>query len=167
MRRNRADDTYFSSAEELRELRRQLGESVRLFVTRLDDTVLGAGIFLVHGEFVHAHLVGTADGHRALSPLKVMLDDVRSWAAARGAVRLHLGGGRGGRDDSLMAFKARFSPDRHPFSVGRWILDRGRYDELARRRFGSGGPPSDVEFFPVYRAPDPAATGADGATPAG
>jgi hypothetical protein len=106
---------------------------------------------------VHAHLVGTDERHQRLSPLKVMLDDARIWARERGNRVLHLGGGRGGREDSLLAFKGRFSPRRHAFHTGRWILDASRYAELTERRsrFATerGLAAGDPGWFPAYRAP--------------
>lgn len=154
MTRNRAHSGYFLTAEELMRLRSSLGDSARLLVSRLEDEIAAAGIFLVYGQFIHAHLVGTASRFRALSPLKVLLDDARGWAAEAGALRLHLGGGRGGRADSLMTFKARFSRERHPFAVGSWLLDETAYEDLCRRRAEHiGGESADPEFFPAYRAP--------------
>ncbi|MET0167735.1 MAG: GNAT family N-acetyltransferase, partial [Vicinamibacterales bacterium] len=153
MARNRADSTYLFAMEDLARLHSNLGEGARLLLTRLGDEIVAGGIFLISGSWVHAHLVGTASKHRQLSPLKVLLDDARSWAAEAGAVRLHLGGGRGGRNDSLLAFKARFSPDRHDFAVGRWVLDAIGYEALLRLRATHlGDQPVDGEFFPAYRA---------------
>jgi hypothetical protein len=77
-----------------------------------------------------------------------MWDDVRRWAAERGDRVIHLGGGRGGSNDSLFAFKARFSPRRHEFYTGRWVLDPRRYDRLAQL-----APDPDPGYFPPYRAP--------------
>ena len=48
-------------------------------------------------------------------PTKLMLHFVRTWAKDRGLRRLRLGGGVGGKEDSLYRFKAGFSTDRHAF----------------------------------------------------
>jgi hypothetical protein len=154
MRRNRAAPSYFFSDAYFHRLR-SLGDDAHLLVTRLDDEVVAAGVFFAYGTTVHAHLVGTDERGISLSPLKVLLDDARSWARERGGVVLHLGGGRGGRTDSLLEFKARFSPRRHRFSIGRWVLDGRGYRELAetwraeaaRRGVADG----ETEFFPAYR----------------
>jgi hypothetical protein len=87
----------------------------------------------------------------------VMLDDARMWARRRGDRVLHLGGGRGGREDSLLAFKGRFSPRRHTFHTGRWVLDPPSYAELVERRTrlaaARGLEADDPGWFPAYRAP--------------
>jgi hypothetical protein len=82
---------------------------------------------------------------------------VRRWGRERGDRVLHLGGGRGGREDSLFAFKSRFSKRRHPFYTGRWILDPQAYRELVagRQRLleRSGRRVAGTGWFPLYRAP--------------
>ena len=86
-----------------------------------------------------------------LSPLKALIDGVAEIARAHGASRLHLGAGRGGHEDSLFAFKARFSPLRHDFVLGRWVLDPERNERLAAAAHPHERP--DARYFPAYRAP--------------
>jgi hypothetical protein len=150
MERNNAQSSYFVEREYFESLKRELGEDVVLFVTRSDDDVVAACLFLSHHGILHPHLAGTSTKYLSMSPLKVMWDDVRIWAAQRGDRVMHLGGGRGGTKDSLFAFKARFSPLRHEFYTGRWILDRPRYERLAA---SSRGADPEAGYFPVYRAP--------------
>jgi hypothetical protein len=157
MSRNRAASSYGLSLDDALRLREELGDHIHLLVTRLDGAVVGAGLFTEFDRIVQAHLVGTDESQHRLSPLKVMLDDARMWARRRGNRILHLGGGRGGREDSLLAFKGRFSPRRHAFHTGRWILDPAGYAELADRRSIAaaerGLAVGDPGWFPAYRAP--------------
>ena len=157
MVRNRAEDTYYFSTDDFVGLKAALGDEIHLFVSELDGETAAAGLFTEHHGIVQAHLVGTDDEFRAWSPLKLLLDDVRRWASERGNDVLHLGGGRGGRDDSLLAFKRRFSPRRHRFSVGRWILDPATYATLVsmwmRRTKDAGHVIVEPRYFPAYRSP--------------
>ena len=123
-------------------------------MTRLGDDLGAAGLFIEFGGIVQAHLVGTNRTLLALSPFKVLLDDARMWARARGNTVLHLGGGRGGREDTLLKFKGEFSPRRHVFRVGRWVFDQRRYCDLveARRSGSPDGWVLDASYFPGYRA---------------
>jgi lipid II:glycine glycyltransferase (peptidoglycan interpeptide bridge formation enzyme) len=92
----------------------------------------------------------------SLSPLKSLLDHVRRWSRSRGDSVLHLGGGRGAREDSLFYFKAGFSGRRHPFYTGRWILNQELYRRLSEERRTQGRELKknlDGNFFPAYRAP--------------
>jgi Acetyltransferase (GNAT) domain len=155
MVRNGAADYYFFDLGYFDRLRAALLGHLHLLVTRLGSTVGAAGLFTEYEGIVQAHLVGTNAKLRALSPFKVLLDDARTWARERGNRVLHLGGGRGGRDDTLMSFKGEFSPRRHLFHTGRWILDEGLYRDLVNARLAVGGDSRQVDptFFPAYRAP--------------
>jgi hypothetical protein len=155
MDRTGAAALYYVDVADVDRLRLALEDAIHLLVTRVNGEVAAAGLFTEFGGIVQAHLVGIAVEMRALSPLKLLLDDARSWAHLRGDTILHLGGGRGGEEDSLFAFKARFSPRRHAFHVGRWIVDPGRYKDLvaARHAVAPRRSTPDAGFFPAYRAP--------------
>jgi hypothetical protein len=157
MEKNRALKNYFFSIEDLRRLKRALGSSARLMLTFCGANMAAAGIFIEYRGIVQAHLAGVNPDMIALSPLKVLLDDVRRWAKDRGNRVFHLGGGRSGRSDSLMAFKARFSARRHDFCTGRWVLDPSAYCWLAsehlRRAKEASQVIADDDYFPAYRAP--------------
>jgi RimJ/RimL family protein N-acetyltransferase len=163
MTRLGASEFYFFKMEDFQRLRDSLPGHVHLLVTRADDAVASAGLFMDWGEIVEWYLVGTDIAFQALSPSKVLVDFAISWAHERGHRVLHLGGGRGGKDDSLFWFKSRFSPRRHEFHTGRWVLEPTTYRELlaARRSTPGNATPSDETFFPAYRAPMavPAASG--------
>ena len=151
MARNRARSSYFLKRNYFDKLTDELGSDVILFVGTVGPEVAAACIFLSHHGILHPHLAGTSTTFLPLSPLKVMWDEVRRWAADRGDRIMHLGGGRGGSNDSLFSFKARFSDRRHAFYTGRWILDPKRYEVLVRETQGSVDPESG--HFPSYRAP--------------
>ncbi|HVB38584.1 MAG TPA: GNAT family N-acetyltransferase [Vicinamibacterales bacterium] len=156
MARNRASASYFFDLSYFRRLTIALSGHLHLLVTKLGDDIAAAGLFTEFDGIVQAHLVGTNGDLRSLSPFKVLLDDARAWARARGDVILHLGGGRGGRDDSLFRFKGEFSPRRHVFHVGRWVLDPASCHDLLEARMAalSLGATLDAAFFPAYRAPE-------------
>jgi hypothetical protein len=151
MARSQASAYYFFTIDDFRLLREALGGHLHLMVTRLGDEVAAAGLFTELDGLVQTHLVATNGALLRYSPYKVLVDDVRAWARDRGDGVLHLGGGRGGQEDSLFWFKSRFSARRHAFHTGRWILDEGAYRTLA-----PAAPPSIGDgFFPAYRAVRP------------
>ena len=154
MVRSGATDYYFFGDAGFRNLRAQLGESLHLLVTMADGDVVSAGLFTEFGGIVEWYLVGSSDKIDHLSPAKVLVDDAIEWAKARGNRVLHIGGGRGSRQDSLFWFKSRFSPQHHPYHIGRWVLDGAEYDHLVRVRSSelTPGYVLDSAFFPEYRA---------------
>lgn len=139
------DDAYFDS------LRAALGDSLHLCVVDIDGTIAAAGLFVETCGIVQYHLSGTAEAFARARPTKLMLHTVRGWAMARGDVALHLGGGVGGAGDSLLAFKAGFSPHRHPFFTLRVVVDDDQYGRLVRARDPSWDPQVMDGFFPLYR----------------
>jgi hypothetical protein len=153
MQRSGAGAEYMMGLSDVSRLREALGGRLHLLVTRWNDDVGAACLFTELNGIVQAHLAGTNEDLRHLSPLKVLLDDARSWARSRGDHVLHLGGGRAGKEDSLFAFKARFSPNRHAFHTGRWILEPRLYRELVAARWRSLGVCIGTEkgYFPAYR----------------
>jgi hypothetical protein len=134
-----------------------MGEHAHLMVTTVDNVVAAALLLMEYDAYLHAHLVGIRSDLIAYSPLKVLLDDVRNWGSARGNHIFHLGGGVGGREDSLFHFKRRFSSQVHEFKIGCWILDKAAYSELetAQRDYFAYSKPDgeNPAFFPSYRCP--------------
>lgn len=150
MRKNRAAKRYLFSQQYLAGLRAALGNEGHLVVAHKDGEVAAALLFTVHGHIAQAHLTGVNPLFNALSPLKCLLDGLADIAGGLGAGLLHLGAGRGGKEDSLYKFKSRFSSQQHDFVVGRWVLDAESYQALVSAR---GVQAEDsVGFFPAYRA---------------
>jgi hypothetical protein len=79
---------------------------------------------------VQYHLSGTEGRALELSQLKILINCARRWATRRGATVLHLGGGVGSAQDSLMHFKPGFSDRRHFFKTWHVALDEQRYADL-------------------------------------
>lgn len=108
---------------------------------------LGGALFL-HSPgtgIVHYHLAAASRSHPKLQPGKLLLWEAQQHFREAGYEVLHLGGGFGGKADSLFQFKAGFAPERHPFFTRRVILDESVYRSL------SGA--AQTDFFPAYRAP--------------
>ena len=116
------------------------------FDASIDGEVVASALCLATPPFLHYHLSGTTDAGRSTGASTLVLLEAARWAQANGYERFHLGGGLGGRQDSLHHFKARFDPDGLvDAAVGKAIHDEARYREL-------GGDGYDG-YFPAYRAP--------------
>ncbi len=147
MTRNHALPQYSFPIDYFRRLRQALRRHAFLFATRFEGDIAAAGIFIEYRGIVQNHFCVNNARYLRLAPSKVLLDDVRRWAKARGNRVFHLGGGRSGARDSLFEFKAAFSPRRHVFYTGRSILNRNAYASLC-----DGLPVEMQNFFPAYRA---------------
>jgi hypothetical protein len=144
MRRIDADDFYlFEPAywERLGEL-----PLVR-FDAAIDGEVVASALCLPSLPWLHYHLSGTTDTGRSTGSSTLVLLEAARWAQEQGYERFHLGGGLGGKADSLHHFKARFDPEGLvEAAVGKAIHDQDAYREL------SGGEAGYDGFFPAYRS---------------
>jgi hypothetical protein len=147
MRRAGAAPFYFFSEEYWRAFD-GLVPTVQVDVRR-DGELLGSVLGMGEPPLLHYHLGGTADAGRDAGASHVALYTLARWGAENGYEVLHLGGGVGGRADSLLEFKRRFAPHGHiPSSLGKAVHDLDAYGRLTGSR--------EVDwdgFFPAYRRP--------------
>jgi hypothetical protein len=157
MRRVDAAPQYFLSRDYFARLMTELKDCLHLCVVRIGGEVAAAGIFSEIGGVVQYHLGGTKNEFLPHHAMKFLLHFVRTWAKDRGNRLFNLGGGLGGRQDSLYEFKAGFSDLRRPFRTWRLIADRHAYQELTSHWERCAGQPADHAegYFPAYRKPLP------------
>ena len=157
MLRNVAPSYYFFSETYLRGLKAATQGHSFLVSAHCGSEVVSACIVLEYGGILNMHLAGTKTNWLHCSPYKLIIDQLIDWGQARGNRLFHLGGGRGATQDSLFLFKSAFSPDRHRFHVGRYILDTEKYDSLCRSHRHAadeaGLTYADSSYFPLYRTP--------------
>jgi ribosomal protein S18 acetylase RimI-like enzyme len=139
------EDSYFTG------LRDALGESLHLCVVEKEGLVAAAGLFVETRGIVQYHLSGTGDTFRTVQPTKLMMHFVRGWAKDRGNLIMHLGGGVGGDNDSLLQFKVGFSPNHHVFSTLRIVIDAREYGRLVEAHDPPLDPSARSGYFPLYR----------------
>jgi Acetyltransferase (GNAT) domain len=139
------DDVYFDG------LRAALGDRLHLWLVSIGDAIAAAGLFAETCGIVQYHLSGADEAFARERPTKLMLHAVRTWAQARGDLEMHLGGGVGAAEDSLLAFKGGFSRRRHPFFTLRLVVDADAYRRLVRARDPAWDPEEMDGFFPLYR----------------
>jgi serine/alanine adding enzyme len=108
-------------------------------------SVLGMG----ERPWLHYHLGGATDAARGTGASHLALYGLALWGREQGLDTLHLGGGVGGRDDSLLEYKLRFAPEgRVGAAIGKAVHDLPAYLRL------SGAAAVDWDgFFPAYREP--------------
>ena len=162
MQRVGAADGYFYNEQYFRDLIATRDARATLFVATFEGQVISGALFLISHGIIQYHLGGTRTDHLKISPIKLVFDCVRLWANEQSGMDvLHLGGGVGGREDSLYFFKAGFSDRRHPFHTWRWVVQRDVVERLDHRRLAwnrhAGLIPASDTFFPAYRCPTRAA----------
>lgn len=158
MDRVEATDYYYFSDDYFDDLRAELGDILQLFVVKLDDTVLSAGLFTLYNGIIQYHLGASDPIGMEYASSKLMMDGVRRWGNTVDAHVMHLGGGLGGSiDDSLFRFKAGFSNRRHTFKLWKHIVNHEQYNAavsgLENWLIQQGATMPQTSFFPLYRAP--------------
>ena len=131
------------------QLRGALGSRLHLVGVRIDERFAAGALFTEVDGVVQYHLGGTYDRYLGQHPTKALFHFARAHFRQRGNRVLHLGGGLGGRSDSLHHFKAGFSKHRWSFRCWKVIADPDTYTSLA----ADHGAPAGSSFFPAYRAP--------------
>jgi hypothetical protein len=148
MSRLAAGDFYLFPQDYWDSLTGPLRQQVVLVEAFVDGEVAAAALCLATQPWLHYHLSAASERGRALGATNLVLYETAEWARAQGFERFHLGGGVGGKEDSLAAFKRRFDPG------GRleWWLGKAVHDAEAYRKL-TGREAEDVSgFFPAYRA---------------
>lgn len=157
MNRLGADELYYFDHNYFVNLA-NLGDKIHLCIVELEEQITSACLFFESCGIVQAHLGGTRTKFLSQSPFNLLLDYVRYWAKERGNEFLHLGGGVGGNKDSLYAFKAGFSRQRHNFMTLRLIINEEKYRYLVDLRARSLNIQAEEllqsKFFPAYRCPN-------------
>lgn len=155
MDRVRAKQYYYFDQNYFKKLIQVKGAEVWIFAVHLHGEIGAAGIFTLCNGIVQYHLGGTKARFFKEAPMKLVFDEVRLWANNRGAAVFHLGGGVGGREDSLFAFKAGFSDKRHRFLLWKWIINQEAYDKLCEQKgLERERNTTETSFFPAYRSPE-------------
>lgn len=153
MRRVEASPFYLFEGTYFDDLRELLGKHLHLCsVLSPSGELTAASLFTVADGILEYHLGGSCQHYIKLAPSKMTFDFMRRWGHERGLSSFHLGGGLGGQDDSLFAFKAGFSSNHKPFHTFRLILDQAVYNDLCTEWQKRHGPvEASDQFFPLYR----------------
>lgn len=145
MRRVGASSYYFFTTGHLAALHEAVGDRMHLALALEGDEVVGGNTFFEHDGIATGYVSSTRRARNRYAD-ELLYDEVRRFCKARGDRVFHLGGGKGGGNDSLFSYKAGFSPDRNPFHTWRVVADRAAFWELT-----GDGPADLTATFPPYR----------------
>jgi hypothetical protein len=147
MSRLAATDFYFFPDEYWRSLEAGLREQIVLVEARQGGELAAAALCFATTPWLHYHVSGTSELGREAAAANLVLFEAACWGQGRGFEQFHLGGGAGGREDTLFHFKQRFFPaGRREAGVGKLVHDAEAYCGLAGL--------SELRldgFFPAYR----------------
>lgn len=140
------DEAYFKS------LLNSTSFVTKLFLCCDQNKVTAGAIITFTKEIMQLHLSATNNEYLKICPIKLLIDEITSIGRNTNMKYLHMGGGVGGNEDSLFAFKAGFSKKMTPFKTWRHIADEAAYNRLVLDRGKQSTTGSD--YFPLYREGD-------------
>jgi lipid II:glycine glycyltransferase (peptidoglycan interpeptide bridge formation enzyme) len=111
-----------------------------------DNQMIAGAMFAARGDYIYYMFSGSVLGVSRYPAMKLVLDQVIRENLNTGRKLLHMGGGLGGKEDSLFKFKHGFGKLILPFYVTQWILLPEVYHQL------SAGISNTDSFFPKYRS---------------
>ena len=147
-----ASEFYFFDKAYFYNLKAKLGNSLKLIIVKLDDSIIGASLFTLHNDIIQYHLSGTTSAGRNYQPSKLILNHIIQWGVDNNYKYLHLGGGVGGAKDHLYEFKKRFSATEFEFCTVRMITNNSVYTDLCKMlKYSEDEINNTSDFFPLYR----------------
>ena len=111
-----------------------------------EDKMVAGAIFITQGDHMYYMFSGSILGVSPYPAMKLILDQVIRENLNNGKKLLHLGGGLGGKQDSLYQFKFGFGKVVLSFYTTQWILLPEVYARLSAHVLTETG------FFPKYRS---------------
>jgi len=137
------DEQYFTNL-----LSTHKQENKLLLIYNGPQLICGA-LVLLSNNIIRNHLSATAAQYLNESPSKLLTDEISMMGRRLGKKIFHLGGGLGGREDSLYKFKSYFSDLQIEDRVWCYINNTNAYQELVTQAERNVDLNSD--HFPLYR----------------
>ena len=154
MDRDHADPYYYFEKEFYDSIFEDLRHHSLVFYSLYTGKIIAMAVILFANGRMHYHLSASDREYGHLAPTNLLLYEAACWGCENGLRTLHLGGGLGGREDSLFRFKAAFREKSDTFfSTGTKVFDEKICRELIgiRNLESAGEPEADTSFFPAYR----------------
>lgn len=154
MKRVGAADYYMFSKSYFYDLKTIFGDNIHLItVISPNNQFAAGGLFIETMGLVQIHLSATADEYIKFAPTKLLVSSAIDWAKDYGHSVLHLGGGLGGRQDSLFYFKQGFSKLSADFQTFSLVFDPDKYESLSNKFAKMSGKTvkNKTGYFPNYR----------------
>lgn len=143
---------YFDHAF-FRRMRELLGSRSVTFVALREGQMIG-GLLVLFSDSIGYNFLSCSDyTYNHLGTNELLQFSALEWAKGRRLAAYLLGGGRNG-EDSLFQFKAKFSPERKQFFIGKRIHSSHIYRELCNRAGVRAETPEGdwgALRFPLYR----------------
>ncbi len=111
--------------------------------------IISAAMMIKTNDIIQYHISGTRNDYLHLTPVRLLIDEMRVRGTLEGYQYFNLGGGLGSVEDSLFRFKSSFSKDFKNFEIWKYIVNQEVYDQLTDQFSDLN---AEGDFFPKYRS---------------
>jgi hypothetical protein len=139
------DEQYFANLLNVEHFENKL-----LLIYDGPELICGA-LLLLSNSIIRNHLSATSPEYLKESPSKLLTDEISMIGRRLGKKIFHLGGGVGGKEDSLFTFKRYFSDLQVKDHIWCYINDTTTYNDLVLKAGVDVNAGSN--YFPLYRQP--------------
>lgn len=156
MQKNNASDYYYFKEEYYAAIHKNLANQYKLFYALYKGKIAAMSLFIYANQQLHCHLACSDAQYKLLSLPGLLLYEAACWGNQNGLKTLHLGGGVGYKEDSLLRFKMSFNKNTNSIgTIGTNIYISEIYETLTCKRHGVPHTSllSEETFFPLYRMP--------------
>lgn len=151
MDRANASKFYYFSEKYYEYLTKSLNKNFMFFYAKKDQKIIAISIVFLSNKSMHYHLSASDEAYRNLYPTNYLIHEAAMWGSMHGFTKFHLGGGIGGKKDSLLKFKQKFTnSNRHQLYIGKKIYKQEIYEKLVALRSSTLNKKST--YFPLYRS---------------
>ena len=120
-----------------------------LFAIKKDTSeIISAAMMVKTNNIIQYHISGTKTEFLSISPIRLLIDEMRINGTEQKFTFFNLGGGLGNEDDELLRFKSSFSKDFKVFKIWKYIANHKIYNELVSNKNIKD---ETSDFFPLYR----------------
>ncbi|KAA1246933.1 peptidoglycan bridge formation glycyltransferase FemA/FemB family protein [Aquimarina sp. RZ0] len=136
-------ENYFNSFINSKEI----NTDVLFAIHNETNKIISAAMMVKTNKIIQYHISGTRNDYLYLTPIRLLIDEMRIRGTQENYTCFNLGGGLGNQEDSLFKFKASFSKDSKDFKIWKFIVNQEIYDKLTNQY----APTMSSDFFPKYR----------------
>lgn len=152
MNRDNGTDYYFFDNSFFYSILKNLNRNAKIFTAYYNDKPISSILILFSGENAHYHLGGSLYDYMDLGANNMLVYYAACYLVKKGYIRLHLGGGYGGENSTLLRFKKTFNPKGLiDFYICKRVYDIDVYNHLIDLRKSDEKFDLDSLFFPLYR----------------
>lgn len=152
MDRVNAKNNYYFSEEYFNKFinSKDFKTDVLFAIDKENNTIISAAMMVKTNNIIQYHISGTKTNALYLSPIRLLIDEMRIRGTQENYTYFNLGGGLGNEEDELFRFKSSFSKDFKSFKIWKHIVNIDVYNKLVSEK----NIKEEVDFFPLYRYND-------------